>query len=69
MRQYIYDADTVHKNFWCCYTKAFFVGGGLRIINTLNDFAVTFDGQEETLKGLYDALCTGVDDDVLSQIV
>lgn len=65
MKQYIYNTDTVKKNFIASYADAMIKENRLFLINILTDRQIMIEGKNNLLENLIFKLESGVSDEEL----
>lgn len=65
MKQYIYNADTIKKNFLVSYADAIIKGNRLFLVNILTDRQILIEGNHSLLEYLVLKLENGVSDEEL----
>lgn len=69
MKQYLYTAENVQKNFLASYADAWIRGGRLFLVNTLTDRQMILAGERGQLEALLLALHQGVSDEKLQVLL
>lgn len=65
MKQYIYNADTIKKNFLASYADAIIKENRLFLVNILTDRQILIEGSHSLLKHLVLKLENGISDEEL----